>query len=209
MGLPCSCAIMTPQIDMETFMDDLQTCVVCGEVKDWRRFRIRVGDGTTKESNTCSICRSKAARLVSAKQHQKNQPCITPKMDYLLHRHPDESFSDYKRRKESGFPYYYSKIEKQMLTYCNKQTAMDRKYLRDHLHEPLNSRPYTAQRQITARNHARGWIGFYDEICNHAINLLRQTGTRPPWSQLEGKADLHKLYGVYDTKRARRLRDRG
>ena len=200
-------------------MSDLQVCSLCNEAKHWRRFRVARGKGLFKETSVCSTCRAKERAAEAARERYRNrvlreklsnnQPHITPKMDYLLHRHPDESFNDYQLRKKSGFPYYYPKIEKQMLTYCNKRTAMDRKYLRDHLHEPLHSHPYTAQQQLQARQHAKGWIAFYDEIYNHAINLLRQTGTRPPWVQLEGKADLHKLYGVYDTRRAARLRAKG
>lgn len=211
-------------------MSGLQTCTQCHQAKPWQRFRIRVGNGTTKESNLCSDCRSAITRAAAAKRaHEQKRlerqlvllrtgkslpsgakkPVITPKMEYLLNRNDGESFKDYQRRKELGYPYYYPKVEKMLRTYANKQTAMDRKYLRDNEHLPLHPRPYTAQQQRTAREHAKGWIGFYDDLLNHAINLLRQTGKRPTWAQLEASADLQKLYGIYDTKRAAVLRSKG
>lgn len=206
-------------------MDELQTCDNCNQAKHWRRFRLRVSKGVQKEVTTCSDCRAKASRAETSRAayYAKKHPPIpagdlpkrpgygriTHELDYQLNKHPDETYGDYLRRKESGFPYYYPKLEKQMRSHCNKRTANDRKYLRDHAHEPLSNNAYTAKQQQQGRDRAKGWIAFYDEILNHAITLLRQTGTRPPWAQLEGKGDLHRFHGIYNTKRAAWLRAKG
>lgn len=193
---------------------DTKLCTKCNTEKHWRRFRIRVGGGLMRESDLCSTCRAKSYRAkpkppAVLNRTNGNAPRITPKMDYLLNKHDGESFKEYQIRKESGFPYYYPKLERSMRAYANKKTAMDRKYLRDNQDKPLSTQPHIAQMQRSARQHAKGWIAFYDEILSHAINLLRQTGTRPPWAQLEGKSDLHRLYGVWNTRRAQLLRERG
>lgn len=215
----CSYDMLEAQFDMEFFMEDLKTCKTCGVAHHWRRFRVRLGGGVFKESDDCVGCRSNKARLAYGKAKREAQklavlnrtaePIIKPRMQYLLNRHADESFSDFMLRMQAGYPYYYPKVERAMKAYCNKKTAMDRKYLRDNEHLPLSYRPHIAHKQQTARDHAKGWIGFYEEICNHAINLLRATGTRPPWALMEGKGDLHKMYGVFDTRRAQLLRKKG
>ena len=179
---------------------DLIVCDSCGLSKDWRRFRLRLGNGVQKEVSTCSICRAKQSRLRTSQKIR---------MQKKLERQIVLNRTNLGKQNELGVPYYYPKIEKMMRTYVNKKTAMDRKYLRDHEHLPLHPNPYTAKKQQMAREHAKGWIGFYDELLNHSINLLRQTGTRPPWAQLEASVDLQKLYGIYDTKRAVVLRAKG
>lgn len=175
---------------------EMQTCAVCGESKHWRRFRKQLGGGVMQECNTCSVCRNKQSAAKCRKKKQVERQIV-------LNR------TQHEEGLRLGAKYYYPQIERSMRTYVNKRTAMDRKYLRDHQDEPLSTQPHLARAQATARQHAKGWIAFYDEILNHAINLLRQTGTRPSWAQLEGKADLHRLYGVANTKRAQLLQERG
>ena len=175
---------------------EMQTCAVCGEDKSWLRFRKQLGGGLMESSSICSTCRN---RLAAAKCRKKKQF----EQQVVLNR------TNHEYQIANKIPNYYPKLERAMRTYCNKKTAMDRKYLRDHQDEPLSHRADLARAQATARQRAKGWIAFYDEILNHAINLLRQTGTRPSWAQLEGKADLHRLYGLSDTKRAQLLRERG
>lgn len=176
------------------------TCDTCGTAKPWQRFRLRLGNGTQKEVTTCSICRQKKASAESSKKirlaKQKDRKLV-------LNRTNDDL------RRLLDVPYFYPEIEDAMRSYCNQKTAMDRKYLRDHQDKPLSTLTRVANKQRQAREHAQGWIRFYEDICEHATNLLRQTGTRPPWAQMEGKADLHHLYGIYHTKRAQLLRDRG
>ena len=179
----------------EIFME-LQTCSVCHESKHWRRFRKQLGGGMMEETSVCSTCRNKIA---AAKCRKKKQ------FDDQVARNNVE----HQKMLELNVPYYYPEIEKMMRAYCNKRTAMDRKYLRDNQDKPLSMQPHIARVQQSARRHAKGWIALYDDILNHAINLLRQTGVRPPWSQMEGKPDLHRMYGVYNTKRAQLLRNRG
>ena len=179
----------------EIFME-LQTCSVCHEEKHWRRFRKQLGGGVMEETSVCSACRNKIAAATCRKKKQFDEQVARNNVKH-------------QKMLELGVPYYYPEVEKAMRTYCNTKTAMDRKYLRDHQDKPLSTQPHIARVQQSARRHAKGWIGFYDEILNHAINLLRQTGQRPPWSQREGKADLHRMYGVYNTKRAQLLRYRG
>jgi len=171
-------------------------CASCNEEKPWQRFRVRRGDGTCKESIFCSVCRNKLA-AAAIRQKKKSAKQV------VLNRTHQQA------RLKVGYPHYHPDIEQDMKVYCNKKTAMDRKYLRDHQHTPLSLTPHIAHKQQLARDHAKGWIAFYDDICNHAINLLRTTGTRPPWAQLEGSADLQLLYGVYRTRRAQLLRERG
>lgn len=175
---------------------EMQTCSVCHEEKHWRRFRKQLGQGVMEETTVCSTCRNKLSAAARRKQEQFEKRVV-------LNRTRHEAGL------QLGAKYYYPELEQQIKAYANHKTAMDRKYLRDHQDKPLSTRPHLAQKQLLAQQHAKGWIGLYDELADHAINLLRQTGTRPPWAQLEGKADLHRLYGVYDTKRARLLRDKG
>lgn len=179
---------------------ELITCDTCNIAKPWMRFRLRLGSGMQKEVNTCSACRQKKASADSSTRIRKKKQ--QEKQAVLNRTHHDTQL-------KLDVPYYYPKLERQMRSYCNSKTAMDRKYLRDHQDESLNNHSHVAAKQQQAREHAKGWIALYDEICDHAINLLRQTGTRPPWAQLEGKADLHRLHGVYDTKRAQQLRLKG
>lgn len=191
----------TLEHEMEhTMPSDIIVCDTCGSSLSWERFRLRLGGGRTKEVSTCSTCRAKQSRAASCKVVQKKKQA---QKQVVLNR------THHEYQTQNNIPYYLPKIEQQIRAYANKKTAKDRQYLRDHQHQPLSHVPYTAQQQLQAQQHAKGWIGLYDELADHAINLLRQTGTRPPWAQLEGKADLHRLYGVYDTKRARLLRERG
>ena len=175
---------------------ELRTCAVCGEAKSWLRFRKQLGKGIMEETDVCSVCRNRLAAATRRKKEQDERRVVLNRT-----RHEEGL--------RLGAKYYYPQIERSMRTYVNKRTAMDRKYLRDHQDEPLSTQPHLARAQATARQHAKGWIAFYDEILSHAINLLRQTGTRPPWAQLEGKSDLHRLYGVWNTRRAQLLRERG
>ena len=175
-------------------------CDTCKIPKDWQRFRLRLGNGTTKEVSTCSACRQKLASAESSKKIRLQKQAAR---QLVLNR------TNHEKQLELSVPYYFPKIEQQIRSYANKKTAMDRKYLRDHQDEPLSIRPHLAQKQLAAREHAKGWISLYDELVEHSINLLRQTGTRPSWAQLEGKPDLHRLHGVYDTKRSQLLRDIG
>lgn len=179
---------------------DLIVCDSCGIAKNWRRFRLRLGGGVQKEVSTCSTCRAKQSRLQTSQKIRLQKKL---ERQIVLNRTVHE------KQAELGVPYYFPKVERMIHTYANKRTAMDRKYLRDFEHEPLHPNPYTAKQQLQAREHAKGWVGFYDELLNHAINLLRQTGKRPTWAQLEASADLQKLYGIYDTKRAAVLRSKG
>ena len=180
--------------------EDVIVCDTCGTEKHWRRFRLRVRAGVQKVTSTCSDCRAKQSRAATSKKIRLQKQF--DKQVVLNRKH-------HQKMLDLGIDHYYPDLEDQMRTYCNKKTAMDRKYLKDNQDKPLSTNPITAAKQQQARDHAKGWIGFYDEILNHAINLLRQTGTRPPWAQLEGKSDLHRLYGVSGTKRAQRLRERG
>lgn len=175
---------------------ELQTCSVCHESKHWRRFRKQLGGGIMQETSICSTCRNKLAAAAIRKKKKQDKQVV-------LNR------TQHEEGVRLGAKHYFPKIEKAIRTYANKKTAMDRKYLRDHQDAPLSHRPDLAQKQLLARQHAKGWIALYDELVEHSINLLRQTGTRPPWAQLEGKSDLHRLYGVYNTKRAQLLRERG
>lgn len=184
----------------DTECTDVIVCDRCNSAKSWKRFRIRVGDGTTKPSTTCSTCRTAIAQAAAS---AKARLAKKQTKQLVLNR------TTAAKKERLAVEHYYPDIERQMEVYCNKKTAMDRKYLRDHQHTPLSLTPHIAQKQQTARDHAKGWIAFYDDICNHAINLLRTTGTRPPWAQLEGSADLQLLYGVYRTRRAQQLRERG
>ena len=179
---------------------DVIVCVRCGAAKPWQRFRVRVGDGTTKESNLCSSCRTAITQAEASKRCRLRKQV---EKQAVLNR------TTLEKQTELGIPYYYPKIEKMMQTYAKTRTSKDRSYLKAHQHEPLHPNPYTAKQQLQAREHAKGWIGFYDELLSHSINLLRQTGKRPTWAQLEASADLQKLYGVYDTKRAQQLRAKG
>lgn len=186
---------------MEIVMSsDVIVCDTCGTEKNWMRFRLRLGNGTTKEVSTCSTCRQKKASAESSKQIRLAKQA---QRQVVLNR------THHEKQLILNVPHYYPKIESQMRAYANKKTAMDRKYLRDHQDKPLSLKPHLAAKQQIAQEHAKGWIAFYDEILNHAINLLRQTGTRPTWAQLEGKSDLHRLYGVWNTRRAQLLRERG
>ena len=171
-------------------------CAQCCEAKPWRRFRVSNGKGVMREVNICSTCRNKNASTKCRKAKQLERQLV-------LNR------THHQTKIDNNYPFYYPDLERKMRSYCKKKTAMDRKYLNDHQHEPLSTRPHLAAKQLQAREHAKGWIALYDEICEHAINLLRQTDNRPPWVQLEGKADLHRLHGVYDTKRAQLLRLKG
>lgn len=95
---------------------------------------------------------------------------------------------------------------KSVRSYCNKKTAMDRKYLRD-TPEPNNSLPpFQRTQQLLAIQQANGWINFYSDISKHVINVLQETGTRLPITKLESDPHLQKLYGVFDSRRAQRLR---
>ena len=149
-----------------------------------------------QETTICSTCRNKLAAASCRKQKQFEKQVV---LNRTNHEH----------QIANNIPHYFPKLERAIRTYANKKTAMDRKYLRDHQDQPLSHRPDLARKQLTARQHAKGWIALYDELAEHSINLLRQTGTRPPWAQLEGKSDLHRLYGVYNTQRARLLREKG
>ena len=180
--------------------NDQKTCDTCNISKPWRRFRLRIGNVIQKETNSCSECRAKKSRAETSKKIQAQQRLAKR---VVLNR------THHKTQLELNVPYYYPDIEKAMAAYCNTKTAMDRKYLRDNQDKPISTNPRIAQQQTTARQRAQGWIGLYDEILNHCINLLRQTGNRPPWAQMEGKADLHRLYGVHDTQRAALLRAKG
>lgn len=175
---------------------EMQTCAVCGEVKSWLRFRKQLGKGIMEETDVCSVCRNRLAAATRRKKEQVERRVVLNRT-----RHEEGL--------RLGAKFYYPELEQQIRSYANHKTAMDRKYLRDHQDKPLSPRPHLAEKQLLAQQHAKGWIALYDELVEHSINLLRQTGTRPPWAQLEGKADLHRLYGVYDTKRARLLRERG
>lgn len=181
-------------------MEDLLICDTCNTPKNWMRFRLRQGNGTTKEVSTCSTCRQKKASIESGK---KNRLVKQAQKQLVLNR------TNHEKQLALGVPHYYPQIEADMKSYCNKKTAMDRKYLRDHQHIPLSTQPHLAEKQLLAEQHAKGWIAFYDEICEHAINLLRQTGKRPPWVQMEGSGTLQLVHGVYRTKRAELLRMKG
>ena len=190
----------TSLLGVRSAMIDTIICDVCLAAKPWQRFRMRLGKGVQKESTTCSDCRAKKSRFDSAtKIRLKKQR----DRKVVLNR------TQYQKQLELGVPHYFPDIERDMKTYCGKRTAKDRKYLRDNQDKPISINPRIAQQQTTAREHAKGWIAFYDEICEHAINLLRQTGTRPPWAQMEGSGTLHLVYGIHNTKRAQQLRDRG
>ena len=175
------------------YMSDTKICAVCHEEKHWRRFRPRNNDGTYRESDTCSTCRTKAANRITSKRSNRKKKAVLnrTKHDAIL---------------AQGGVFTYPKVEKAIRTYCNKQTAMDRKYLRDVQEMPKVHSDYLVHKRKVAIAHAHGWIGFYEDICNHAISLLRKTGTRPPFAQMEESADLQKFHGVYNTKRAQRLR---
>lgn len=174
-------------------MCDTQKCVVCHEEKHWRRFRPRNNDGTYRESDTCSTCRS---RIANAKTYKKNKA----QKQVVLNR------TNHQRMLELGVDHYYPSVEKAIRTYCNKRTAMDRKYLRDVQNKKAAPTHYLQEQRRIAIAHAQGWIAFYGDIEKHAIQLLRTTGTRPPFAQMEESSDLQKLYGLYNTRRAQRLR---
>jgi hypothetical protein len=146
-----------------------RTCVGCGEVRHWRRFRVSLGGGRMRDEALCSKCR----------RYQKKPVLIRTKP------HPQE---------------------KVVRSYCNKRTAMDRKYLRDTGGQPTATHQHNVDAQQLAILHANNWINFYGEISKHMINLLQTTGTRPPFYLLEGDPQLQTYHGVYDTKRAQRLR---
>ncbi len=175
---------------------DLHTCVVCSEAKHWRRFRVRKGDGVFAESDTCSVCRN---RQSAAQSYQKKKLVNKVVLNRTVHD----------KQLELGVPHYYPDVERKMWAYCNKQTAMDRKYLRDVQEMPPTHSDYMTAKRKVAIDNARGWVAFYNEICEHAINLLRQTGKRPPFAQMEGSGTLQLLHGIYNTKRAAKLRERG
>ena len=177
-------------------MADTQNCVVCHEEKHWRRFRMRNNNGTYRESDTCSTCRAKAANRITSKIANRKKKAV-------LNRTKHDAIV------AQGAKHVYPEVEKMIHTYCNKRTSMDRKYLRDVQEAPQVKTDYLVAKRKAAIAHAHGWIGFYEDIRNHAINLLRQTGTRPPFAQLEGSPDAQRFHGIYNTKRAQQLRDRG
>lgn len=189
--LPCNHAMMHAHLG--GYMSDTKICVVCHEEKHWRRFRPRNNDGTYRESDTCSTCRSKAANRITSKRSNRKKKAVLNRTKH------DEILAQ-------GGVFTYPKIEKAIRTYCNKQTAMDRKYLRDVQEMPPVHGEYLTRKRKVAIAHAHGWVGFYEDICKHSISLLRKTGTRPPFAQMEESADLQKFHGIYNTKRARRLR---
>ena len=176
--------------------NDVIVCVCCNEEKPWTRFRSWKSVGVFEMSDTCSVCRNRQS--ASQSYHKKK-----PSRQVVLNR------TRHAKQLELGVPHYFPDIEKDMKAYCNKRTAMDRKYLRDNQDKPLNNVPSIALKQTTARERAKGWVAFYDEICEHAINLLRQTGKRPPFAQMEGSGTLQLVHGLYNTKRAAKLRERG
>lgn len=174
-------------------MNDSKTCANCGQEKDWKRFRIRRGDGTFADSDTCSVCRGDLYRAKTRRAKQLTKQAV-------LNRTIAQT------KNELGAAHYYPKIESAIRSYCNKQTAMDRKYLRDLETKPKVDRPCEVARRTIAIERAKGWIGFYDEIAEHSIKLLRATGTRPSFRSMEESPDLQNYHGIYNTKRARRLR---
>ena len=174
-------------------MSDTQNCVVCHEEKHWRRFRIRNNDGTYRESDTCVTCRTKASNRITSKKANRKKKAVLNRTKH------DAIIAD-------GAKHAYPKVEKMIHTYCNNRIAVDKKYLRDVVNMPPVHGEYLIEKRKVAIAHAHGWIGFYEDIRNHAINLLRQTGTRPPFAQMEESSDLQKFHGVYYTKRAGRLR---
>lgn len=176
---------------------DTKVCDKCGIVNHWRRFRIRLGNGMMRESDTCSNCRAKEIRARSANE------CAKKKRAQKI---VSTNIATHQKKLELGYPYYYPEIEKMMRSYCNRKTAMDRKYLRDMADYKPNANLRIRKQQEEAIKHAKGWIGFYDEILEHALNLLRQTGQRPSWAALEKSGDLQRLYGVANTRRASHLR---
>lgn len=95
---------------------------------------------------------------------------------------------------------------KTIRSYASRRTAWDRKYLRDVTKYGLSDQQFQRDQQQIAITRANGWINFYSDISNHAINILQETGTHPHLHKLEADPHLQKLYGVYDTKRAQRLR---
>jgi len=95
---------------------------------------------------------------------------------------------------------------KAVRSYCNKKTAMDRKYLRDTPNPSTHLPDFQREQQRIAIQQANNWINFYSDISNHVINILQETGQLIPIYKLEADTHLQKLFGIYDTKRAQRLR---
>lgn len=104
------------------------------------------------------------------------------------------------------------KLKKQIKairSYVNKKTAMDRKYLRDTPTPATNLPDFQREQQLLAIHQSNNWINFYSDISKHVINILQITGTSLSLTQLESDPHLQRTHGVYDTKRAQRLRYNG
>lgn len=177
---------------MATIQEEV-VCQICNTSKHWRRFRVRIGGGSFMESPYCSECRNRLASAATRKKKKLEKQVV---LNRTLH---EEAL-------QKDYPHHFPKHERAIRAYCNRKTAMDRKYLRDHQHLPAHPNPRIHKQRQLAIKHAKGWIALYDDICNHAINLLRQSGARPSFAAMEKSADLQKLYGVWNTKRASRLR---
>lgn len=178
-------------------MIDTMQCSVCGCNTHWRRFRVRNGDGTYQESDTCSTCRTKISNRKSAAVSNAKRK-LTKRVVLNRTRH-DKSLQE-------NIGHFYPDIEQSIRSYCNRQTAMDRKYLRDVANMKPCANEYLMQKRRTAVERAKGWIAFYDDIAKHSIQLLRATGMRPSIRSMEQSSDAQLLYGLQNTKRARRLR---
>lgn len=153
-------------------------CAKCGEVRNWRRYRVSLGKGRMRDEAICSTCR-RARRKGVLNRTQKQE----------LKR--------------------VAKEVKKVRSYCNLKTNKDRKYLRDNP-EPNKALPqFQYDQQVVAIHQANNWINFYSDISKHVINILQITGTSLSLTQLESDPHLQRTHGVYDTKRAQRLRYNG
>lgn len=154
-------------------------CAKCGEVRNWRRFRVSLGGGRMRDEAICSTCRRARRKSVLNRTQKRAMKEATQALNKQI---------------------------KTIKTYCNTKSSKDRKYLRDTPSPATNLYDFQREQQNIAISQANNWVNFYSDISKHVINILQETGTQLPITQLESDPHLQRTHGVYDTKRAQRLR---